>query len=177
MVQSQLKNLPDKSLVQYHKFMITRKEKIKLLKQVKKRVAKTKAIILTDFTGLSVLQMEELRSKLREKEIKLQVLKKSLVKRMWPDFDYDGSVALAYCGSDEVVLCSILNKFSQNNKSLKILQGRLNNELLDLNKIKSLASFGSQEAMLNKIASIVKSPINKLILCLKQEKIKKEKKQ
>lgn len=143
--------------------MIDQKQKQQIVKNMAAKIKKAKAVIFTDFTGLSVAELEDLRSQLREKHLEYQVVKKKLLKRAYPELiDYSGSVAVAL-GDDEVSLSKILYNFEK----IKILVGRN----LDLEAIQELAKLPTREELLNKFICLLKNSTNKLILCLKNIKV------
>lgn len=139
--------------------MITRAQKQAIVKNWAEKFKKAKAVIFTDFTGLKVPEMQELRAKLRQNNIDYKIMKKSLLKRVYPQIDYAGPVAIALA-DDEIALSKILFNFNK----IKILGGRD----LDLTMIKELAKLPSKDELLIKFVYLLKNNFNKLILCLKQ---------
>ncbi|MFH1392196.1 MAG: 50S ribosomal protein L10 [bacterium] len=141
--------------------MITRSKKEELVKNLAEKFKKAKAIIFTDFSGVKVPELEDLRAQLREQDIEYQIIKKSLLKRVYPQIDYQGPIAVALA-DDEIALSKILYNFNK----IKIIGGRD----LDLTKIEELAKLLSKEELLIKFVYLLKNNLNKLILCLKNIK-------
>lgn len=141
--------------------MITLSQKKELVRNLAEKFKKAKAIIFTDFTGATTPELEDLRGQLREKNIDYQIIKKSLLKRVYPQIDYQGPIAIALA-DDEIALSKILYGFNK----IKILGGRD----LDLTKIQELAKLPSKEELLTKFVYLLKNNFNKLILCLKNIK-------
>jgi len=139
--------------------MINRTQKQEIVKNWAEKFEKAKAVIFTDFTGIKVPEMQELRIKLRHNNISYKIMRKSLLKRIYPEIDYSGPVAVALA-DDEITLSKILYGFNK----IKILGGRD----LDLTKIEELAKLPSKEELLFKFVYLLKNNINKLILWLKQ---------
>jgi len=142
--------------------MISRKQKIELVKNFKEKLDKAKTVIFADFTGLTVSETQDLRNQLRETNNQFQVIKKSLLKRIYPDTEYSGAIAVAI-GDDEIVLSKILYNFGK----IKILGSRD----LDLAMIETLAKLPTKQELLTKLSYLLKNNINKLILCLKNIKV------
>jgi len=140
--------------------MITRAQKQEIVKSWAEKFKKAKAVIFTDFTGIKVSEMQELRQKLRQNNINYKIMKKSLLKRIYPKIDYPGPVAVALA-DDEIAASKILYNFNK----IKILGGRD----LDLTAIKELAKLPSKEELLFKFVYLLKNNITRLILCLKQK--------
>lgn len=142
--------------------MINRAKKQEIIKTLTDKLKKAKAVIFTDFTGAKVSDLEELRRQLREKNMTYQVVKKSILSRVYPAIEHSGSVAVAL-GDDEIALAKILSNF----KKIKILGGRG----LDLATIDQLAKLPSPEELLFKVVYLLKNNLNRLILCLKNIKV------
>lgn len=140
--------------------MITRKQKEKIVKDFGEKFEKAKIAVFTDFTGAKNQDLENLRSQLKEKDINYYVIKKNLLKRIYPKFDYNGPVAVALA-DDEISVSKILYNFPK----VKIISSRD----LDLTTIEELAKMLSREDLLIKFIYLLKSNLNKLILCLKQK--------
>lgn len=140
--------------------MINKKQKQKIVKNLADKIKKAKAVVFTDFTGVSVPEIEDLRKQMREKKLEFQVIKKSLLKLAYPDFDYEGPVGVAI-GNDEISLSKILHDFEK----IKILHGRD----LTFEQIQELAKLPTQEELLAKFVYLLKNNLNKIILCLKQK--------
>ena len=84
-----------------------RPEKVAIVESTKEAAGKASSIVLVDFTGLSVEEVTELRSKLREKAIDYRVVKNTLAKRSLESLGYadlleylEGPTAFAF-GYDE----------------------------------------------------------------------------
>jgi len=147
--------------------MISKDTKIKQLKELKEILDKNINIVFTDFTGLTTDKLNEFKQLLKKADIRYKVTKKSL----WPFIfkntqesdklnlsEHKGSVAIAY-GSGEVnEISKLLTDFSKQEKELTILGGLLNKLFVGKQKIKELASIGSREELLSRLAFILASP-------------------
>lgn len=147
--------------------MLTHKQKEKIVKDLKDKFKKAKLIIFTDFSGLKNKEIENLRERLKEENITYQVVKKTLLERVWSKVDYSGSVAVALSYDDQVALARILDQFSQEHENLKIISGILDGQFLEQAEILSLAKLPSKEEMLARIVGSVQAPINSLLNVLK----------
>ncbi len=124
------------------------------------RFAKSAIIVLTDYKGLDVTAMNDLRRKLREANIEYQVVKNTLLVRAAEDtgvaaikdhFKGPSAVALSY--EDPVAPAKVLTQFAKDNPKLEIKVGVLNGKVLDGQAIKALATLPSREVLLAQFLS------------------------
>jgi large subunit ribosomal protein L10 len=124
------------------------------------RFAKSAIIVLTDYKGLDVGAMNDLRRKLREADIEYQVVKNTLLVRAAEDtgvaaikdhFKGPSAVALSY--DDPVAPAKVLTQFAKDNDKLEIKVGVMNGKVLDVQAIKALATLPSREVLLAQFLS------------------------
>lgn len=149
---------------------ITREKKEELIKEFAKKLEDSKAVVFTDYRGLNVEEISEIRKKLREKGIEFKVLKNTLLKiavkdsKLDIDLDQikDRPVAAAFGYEDEVEPAKITYQFSKDHESLELFGGVLNGKSISLDEIKSLALMPSREEMYAKIVGSLASPLRGL---------------
>ena len=119
------------------------------------RFAKSAIIVLTDYKGLDVTSINDLRRKLREANIEFQVVKNTLLVRAAQDTEValikdhvKGPSAVAISYDDPVAPAKVLTQFAKDNNKLEIKVGVLNGKVLDAQAIKALALLPSREVML-----------------------------
>ncbi len=119
------------------------------------RFSKSAIIVLTDYKGLDVASINDLRRKLREANVEYQVVKNSLLTRASEDTDvaaikdhFKGPSAVAISYEDPVAPAKVLTQFAKDNDKLEIKVGVLNGKVLDVAAIKALASLPSREVLL-----------------------------
>jgi len=138
-----------------------KKEDKKLIaKNLKERFEKSKVVIATDYKGLNVMAMNDLRRKLREADIDYQVVKNTLLIRASEDTDvaqlkehFVGPSAIAISYDDPVAPAKVLTDFAKDNTKLEIKAGVMGDKMLDVAAIKSLASLPSREVLLGQVLS------------------------
>jgi len=126
------------------------------------RFAKSAIIVLTDYKGLDVTSINDLRRKLRESDIEFQVVKNTLLVRAAEDTEvalikdhFKGPSAVAISYEDPVAPAKVLTQFAKDNNKLEIKVGVLNGKVLDLQAIKALATLPSKEVMLAHLLSTI----------------------
>lgn len=124
------------------------------------RMQKSKVVILTDFKGLDVAAMTELRGKLREANIEYEVVKNTMLRRasegtaVEPIKDYfKGPSAIAVSYDDPVAPAKVLTDFVKSNAKLEIKIGIINGRVIDLAGIKALSALPSREELLAMVLS------------------------
>jgi large subunit ribosomal protein L10 len=124
------------------------------------RFARSAIIVLTDYKGLDVTTINDLRRKLRESNIEYQVVKNTLLVRAAENTDialikdhFKGPSAVAISYDDPVAPAKVLTQFAKDNKKLEIKVGVLNGKVLDVQAIKALATLPSREVMLAHVLS------------------------
>ena len=129
--------------------------KQQITEDLHERLAKSAIIVLTDYKGLDVASINDLRRKLRESNVEYQVVKNSLLARASEDTEvavikdhFKGPSAIAISYDDPVAPAKVLTQFAKDNKKLEIKVGVLNGKVLDVQAIKALASLPSREVLL-----------------------------
>lgn len=149
---------------------ITKVEKKEILDKLKLRVANVKAIVFTNYQGLKVAEMQDLRKKLREKQINYEVIKTTLIKKSLQEAGieidekiYKKPVALAFSQGDEVEPNKIIYNFSKANEKLKILGAIIGNEFIEVDKVKALACLPGRDELYAKVVGSISVPLSGLV--------------
>ena len=137
-------------------------EKQKITEDLHERFSKSAIVVVTDYKGLDVSAMNDLRRKLREEDIEFQVAKNTLLLRAAKDTEvaliqdyFKGPSAVALSYKDPVAPAKILAQFAKDNKKLEIKGGVLKGKVLDVNAIKALAQLPSREVLLGQLLSVI----------------------
>ena len=136
--------------------------KKQIVAQLRDKFAQAKLVVLTDYKGLNVEAMNDLRAKLREAGIEYQVVKNTLLRRAAQDTDaavlvdsFVGPSAIALSMDDPVAPAKVLTEFAKANDKLEIKVGVMEGKILDASSIKALASLPSREVLLAKLLSVL----------------------
>ena len=129
---------------------------------------KSEAVLVTHYQGLTVKQLDELRSKMREHGIKFQITKNRITKIALENSRckdlanlFTGPTAVAL-SDDAISSAKILTKFSKDNKNLKILGGIMGKDILDVEGVQNVATLPTLEEARAKIVGILRSPAQKI---------------
>jgi large subunit ribosomal protein L10 len=140
---------------------------------LKERFEKSKVVILTDYKGLDVEAMTELRAKLREAEIEYQVIKNTMLRLASEGTDveaikdnFKGPSAVALSFEDPVAPAKILTDFAKDHDKLEIKIGVMGGKVLELDGIKALSSLPSREELLATVLSAMNAVPTSLVTAL-----------
>ncbi len=147
--------------------MLTKEQKQQIVEELTDKLKRQKALVFTDFRGLKVEEMMDLRKQLREAEIEYKVAKKTLIKlalkkaKNETDINqFEDSVALAFGFADPIIPAKIISKFAKEHKNLKVLGGMMEDKFLTIEEVKELAEIPSKDELLIKLIVSLKSPIS-----------------
>lgn len=134
---------------------MNRSEKEALVQEMAERLGRARAVILTDFRGLKVEKMTELRAQLKEKDLDYKVIKNTLLKRaaagtstenLAGQLEGPNGVAISY--EDPVELAKILKEFAKINDKLVIKAGMVEGKLIGADQVEALAKLPGKEQLL-----------------------------
>jgi large subunit ribosomal protein L10 len=122
------------------------------------------AVVLVANQGLTVAEMSELRTELRNVGAKMKVVKNRLAKIAVAGKPgekisglFKGPTALAY-SEDPVAAAKAVAKYAKKNEKLVILGGVMGTETFDATGVKALAAMPSREELLGSIVTAIMSP-------------------
>lgn len=123
--------------------------------------------VIVDYKGINVTDDTALRKELREAGVEYTVVKNTLLKRAISETELngldavlEGTTALATSADDYVAAARILSKFASTHDNFNIKNGFLDNEVIDLAKIDSLAKLPSREVLLAQVLGAFQAPIS-----------------
>src|SRR5690348_8780481 len=143
---------------------MNRTEKEQLVSELKTKIKSAPALYYTDFTGLNVKRMTELRRRFRKANVEYVVIKNTLALRA---VNESGLVATRLRGPtglvvarDAVVAAKLLQDFAkENDQKPAVKGGMLEGRAIDVAQVKQLASMPSREQMLAQLGAGLQSPL------------------
>lgn len=148
-------------------------KKKKIVADLKEKFDKVKVLIVTDYKGLDVKSVSELRKKIGEAGAEYHVVKNSLLIRASDETDiaplkedFKGPSAIAFSFDDPVAPAKVLTDFAKENKKLEIKRGIIDGKMLDLKAIKALASLPSKDVLLGQVLSTMNAVPTALVRAL-----------
>lgn len=130
-------------------------------------LAKAKSVVFTNFTGLKVKEVVELRKKCRDEQMSYVVTKKTLMNRAFKaaklDVDasqFAGEVATIISFGDEVAPARVLMGYAKDHPMLKPFGGVLESKFVGADTIKSLAALPSKTELVAKAVGSIRAPLS-----------------
>ena len=142
-----------------------RAEKVAVVDEVRQRFDGANAALLTEYRGLTVAAIAQLRRALREAGGDLKVYKNTLVRFAARDLGLDiedlltGPTAIAFVEGDPVNVAKALRDFARTNPALVVKGGLLGNRSLTAAETTALADVEPREVLLAKLAGAMAAPM------------------
>lgn len=144
---------------------MARPEKVQEVEQIKERFSEADGALLTEYRGLTVGEMADLRSSLREADAEYKVLKNTLTRIAVREVGLEGLVellegptAIAFCKTDSAAVAKALDEAAKKYPVLVVKGGVLRGKLITADQAKQLAKLEPRETQLAKIAMLMNSP-------------------
>jgi len=141
-------------------------EKEAKIEELKSIMTGAKALYLADFTGIDVESVTELRNKLRDAEVKYQVIKNRLAIRAAEEAGIaglrehlSGPTAIVYSQEDPIAPAKILQDFADDGGKMQIKTGYMEGEILAADEVIALAKLPSRDELLSKVVGSVQAPL------------------
>jgi len=149
-------------------------KKEKQVNELKEKLDKVSSAILTDFRGLSVKEITDLRRRLKTSNIEYKIIKNNLVLRAVKDSDFEtisaylqGPTAVALSEGDPVASVKILIDFAKEYKKPEIKAGVIQGKTFDAKEIIQLAKLPPREVLLAQVVGGIKAPLSGLVTVLR----------
>lgn len=146
-----------------------RPEKVQAVEEIRDEMQSATATFLTEYRGLSVPQLQELRTKLREAGGRYKVYKMTLARRAADEVGasdlhewMNGPTAIAFAGDDPVPVAKALSDYASTHERFVVKGGLLSGEIIAPEMVAKLATIEPRDVLLGKIAGAAKAPLFKL---------------
>jgi large subunit ribosomal protein L10 len=131
-----------------------------IVEELHEKFSKSKIVILTDYKGLDVRAVSDLRRRLNEINAEFKVVKNTLLARASENTyvelikeDFKGPSAVAMSYDDPVAPAKVVTEFAAGNDKFEVKLGVLGGKRLDVAAIKALSSLPSREVLLAQVLS------------------------
>ena len=141
-----------------------RTEKEQLVSELRDKLQNSTSLYYTDFTGLNVKRMTDLRRRLRKAGVEYVVIKNTLALRAVNESGLvgerlKGPTGLVF-GTDPVAAAKVLSDFAKENEQKpQVKGGLLDGKAIDTAQVKKLAALPSREQMLADLGAGLQSPM------------------
>lgn len=148
--------------------------KQQLVNEIVQKLRDSKTTIVTDYRGLNVAEVTELRKTLRDAGIEYKVLKNTMVRRATAETELTeldeflaGPTAIAFGYDDVVAPAKIIADFAKKHDALEIKVGVLEGNVVSVDEVKALAALPSREGLLSMLLSVLQAPMRNMALAVK----------
>lgn len=167
-------------------------QKKQIVQEIKDKIDRAQAVVLVDYRGLNVEEVNELRKKYREAGVEYKVYKNTLMRFAFKDAGLEefnnyltGPNAVAFSYDDPVSAAKVTSEFAKEHEKLEIKAGIVDGEVIDVNRVKELANLPSREVLIAQVlgglngpisgfANVLQGTIRKLVYALNAIKEKQE---
>jgi large subunit ribosomal protein L10 len=147
---------------------MARPEKVATVEEIKEKLEGARAAVLTEYRGLTVSELADLRASLRAAEAEYKVYKNTLARRAAEEAGLadlvsllQGPTAITFVKGDAVAVAKALRDYSRANANLVLKGGILGTRVIQPNDVVALADIEPREVLLAKIAGGFQAPLVK----------------
>lgn len=137
---------------------------------LQERFESASMVILADYRGLSVAQMQDFRGKLRESEGEFRVSKNTLVRIAAERAGVEGleeflhgPTAVVFAMGDVAGTAKAVSDFAKSSRILKVKAGSMNNEVMTAADVDVISSLPPREELLGKLVGMLASPMARTV--------------
>lgn len=145
-----------------------RAKKAESIEELKSVFADNATVVVTQYTGMTFVEMSDLRTRLRKEGAVLKVFKNRLAQKALNgsvgeagDALFKGPVALVY-SADPVTAAKISAQYAKENDKLKIIGGLMGTDVLNEAGVKALATLPSLDELRGKLVGLLQAPATKI---------------
>jgi len=146
-----------------------------ILDEIKERVDVSPFVLVVDYTGTTVPEFDELRTRLAENGAECHVAKNSFMKRVLADAglpdlgeNLNGQTAFVTGDTDVCAVSKVIANFEKEFKRPEIKAGILDGDVLDAGQVKALAALPARDVLLAQLLSTINAPAAKLVRTLNE---------
>ena len=152
--------------------MMNKEQKKNYITEIAAQFENSKAVMVTHYQGLTMPQLDELGSRMREHVIVFKITKNRITKLALEKTKcknltnlFVGPTAVAF-GEDAIMSARILSKFAKDNENLELIGGIMDNEVLDKAGVQNVATLPTLDEARANIVGILNASASKLVSIL-----------
>src|SRR3954471_2381005 len=142
-----------------------RAEKVAVVNEVREKFSAADAAVLTEYRGLNVAAISQLRRQLREAGGEYKIYKNTLVRFAARDLGLEiedlltGPTALAFVEGDAAAVAKTLRDYARTNPALVVKGALLGTKALSADEVRALAELPSRDVLLSQLAGALAAPM------------------
>ena len=152
---------------------LSRQKKEEVLSQYREWVSKSQALIMVEYTGVSMPQLDLIRAKLRETGAEFHVMKNTFTSKVLSEAGYSvpagmltKSTAVVVAFQDAAASAKALTETTAKMEVIKIKGGFLGSQALSVNQVKALAELPPLPVVRAQLLGTLQAPASKLVRTL-----------
>ncbi len=152
---------------------ISKERKNELVGQYIEMMDRSEGLVVTEYTGLTMKQIDELRRKVREAGGEFHIVKNTLSKiafesnnREIPDGLFEGSTAIVYAFEDAAGMAKTVLEFSRTADVVKVKGGYLAEKSITADQVRALSELPALPVIRAQLLGVIQAPASKLVRTL-----------
>lgn len=144
--------------------------KARTIEQAKDWYSRSKGVVFTDYRGLKVKELQELRDKLRVSGGEIHVIKNTLFRvaagedaTQLPYDLHNGPTAVAFLFGSESEGAKVLLDYAKTNKKLIVKGGFFAGKSFTADQVKTLSELPSREVLISQVIGAISAPLTNLV--------------
>ncbi len=149
---------------------ISKQKKEEMLVDYRELLSKSQAVIITQYGGLNMPQLNKVRGLVRGAQAEFHVTKNTLIARAFKEAGYlvpdewlTGPTAVSFCFGDPPAAAKAIQQLADELDRFKVVGGILAGAALDAQRVKELATMPSLETLRAQIIGLISAPASGLV--------------
>lgn len=148
-------------------------KKQQVVQEIEQKLRDATLVVFTDYRGLTVQEMTELRNSLRAPGVEYKVLKNTMTEFALKNLGYDAVVehiegpnAVLFSNEDPVTPTKAIYDFIKKYKKLSVKVGIVEGKMIGADQVKALADLPSREVLVAQVLGTMQAPITGFVTVL-----------
>ncbi|HDK3327956.1 TPA: 50S ribosomal protein L10 [Staphylococcus aureus] len=148
--------------------------KKQLVDEIAEVLSNSVSTVIVDYRGLTVAEVTDLRSQLREAGVEYKVYKNTMVRRAAEkagieglDEFLTGPTAIATSSEDAVAAAKVISGFAKDHEALEIKSGVMEGNVITAEEVKTVGSLPSHDSLVSMLLSVLQAPVRNFAYAVK----------
>ncbi len=148
-------------------------KKKQIVKEIEEKLQAASLVVFTDYRGITVSEMNELRNTLRAPGVEFKVLKNTMLEFALRNTGFaevidhiEGPNAVLFSNEDPVTPAKSIHDFIKKTKKLEVKVGLVEGKVINSDQVKELAELPPREALLAQVVGTMQAPITGFVTVL-----------
>lgn len=149
---------------------MNREQKEQAVAEIADQIKESQAVFAVDYRGITVAQVADVRTKLRDADASLRIVKNTLTERAADNAGAEhlkslltGPTALTFVRGDAAAAAKAISTFNKETELLEFKGGMMDGEALEIDQIKAIAKLPSRDVLYGQLVGLVAAPVGGLV--------------